>query len=47
MKTYKKIIIIVVAAIVVAAAFMAYNVYQMVSGSEELAGKKENIPGCK
>jgi outer membrane protein assembly factor BamB len=44
MKRSVKIILLILPIVLVGGAYFGYQVYQMVSGSEALAGKQENIP---
>jgi len=44
MKRSVKITLIIIAIILVAGAYLGYQIYQMVLGSEPLTGKQENIP---
>ena len=44
MKKSVKIILIVFAVLLIVAGFFAYQVYQMIAGSEALTGKQEEIP---
>jgi outer membrane protein assembly factor BamB len=44
MKRSVKIILIIGAVVLIGGAYVGYQIYQMVAGSEELAGKQETIP---
>ena len=44
MKRSVKIILVIVAVVLIGGAYVGYQIYKMVAGSEELAGKQETIP---
>jgi len=44
MKRSVKITLIIIAIILVVGAYLGYQIYKMVLGSEPLTGKQENIP---
>lgn len=47
MKKRTKIILIIIAIVIAGASFFAYNIYQMVMGSEDLSGKVDELPSEK
>jgi len=44
MKRSVKIILVIVAVVLIGGAYVGYQIYQMIAGSEELTGKQETIP---
>ncbi|MEI6809559.1 MAG: PQQ-binding-like beta-propeller repeat protein [bacterium] len=44
MKTYVKVILIVVTVLFLGVGYVAYHIYQLVNGSEAIAGKRGEVP---